>query len=264
MRIIYAPFDALILAQKNPNKQIVFFAIGFDTTMPSIAHTIAQAHKLGLKNLYFLCYHIRLLPTLDVLFSQKVGTNLDGLIGPGHVSMVIGSNAYQDFVEKYKIPMVVAGFEPVDVLQAIYQVLLQIDSGRAEVENAYARVVSEQGNPAALAILDEVFEFNQAANWRGLGSIANSGVKLKAKYQKYSAFNLLLASNPDSVREQAHKILPNKIEEPEYCRQVLTGRLRPNQCPLYKKTCTPATPKGALMVSTEGACSAYFQYKKDT
>lgn len=261
VRIIYAPFDALTLAQQNPNKQIIFFAIGFDTTMPSIAHTIAQAHKLGLTNIWFLCYHIRLLPTLEALFSEQAGVNLDGLIGPGHVSMVIGSNAYQDFVERYQIPMVVAGFEPVDVLQAIYQVLQQIDSGRTEVENAYARVVSAEGSPAALAILNQVFEFNQPASWRGLGAITNSGVKLRAEYQKYDAFNLIPTS---SCLSQADETILDPITEPEYCREVLTGRLRPNHCPLYKKTCTPSTPKGALMVSTEGACSAYFQYKQDS
>lgn len=256
VRVLYAPFDALDIAKQNPDKQIVFFALGFDTTMPGIAYTIEQTRKYGIENLFFLIYHIQLIPTLKALFSQDDYPMLDGLIGPGHVSMVIGSDAYQEIVKSFQIPLVISGFEPVEILQALYHVLLQIEAKQAKVENAYPRVVSDKGNTAAKIILEKVFEPDLNAHWRGLGVIANSGVKLTQPYQQYDAVQFLSEATNKNQTPPLEEVI-----EPEYCQQVLTGRMRPTQCPHFRNSCNPETPKGALMVSSEGACAAYFQYK---
>jgi hydrogenase expression/formation protein HypD len=248
IRVLYSPFDAIELAQTNPNKLVVFFAIGFDTTMPSIAFTIIEAKRRKLTNLKFLCYHIRLLPTLTALL-DKGEVKLDGFVGPGHVSIVLGSKVYTPIAEKYHKPLVIAGFEPIDFLQAVLQLLLQLLQGRCELENAYTRVVTEQGNLAAQIAMQKVFE-NSVISWRGMGNIPHSVGSLKADYGMFDA-SIGLAQ-----QQVSH-------QEPSYCAEVLVGKGKPDQCPHFRETCNPDNPLGALMVSSEGACSAYFKYKQN-
>ncbi|WP_116473243.1 hydrogenase formation protein HypD [Zobellella maritima] len=249
VKVLYSPYDALALAKGNPHKQVVFFAIGFDTTMPSIACSLLAADRAGIGNLRFLCHHIRLLPTLNGLL-EAGDIRLDGFVGPGHVSMVIGSRVYQPIASHYHKPLVIAGFEPVDFLQALYQLVLQLAQGRCAIENAYGRVVAEAGNPAALKAIDQVFESGVDSHWRGLGTVPGSGVRLRARYRHLDAAALL---DPDAPTEA--------VAEPAYCNAVLTGRIKPHQCPLFRRHCTPEHPVGALMVSSEGACAAYYQYR---
>lgn len=250
VRVLYSPFDAIALAKQHPNKQIVFFAIGFDTTMPSIACSLLAAARQELSNLRFLCHHIRLIPTLRALL-ERGEVQLDGFIGPGHVSMVIGTQVYQPIAARYDKPLVVAGFEPVDFLQALYQLVLQLEQGRCEIENAYSRVVSPEGNLIAQQAINTVFRGGIDSQWRGLGNVPQSGVKIRDSYQQFDASQLLTTSNS-----------PEKKADPSYCNGVLTGKIKPTQCPHFKNTCNPTNPLGALMVSGEGACAAYYQYKR--
>jgi len=249
IRVLYSPFDAIELAQTNPDKQVVFFAIGFDTTMPSIAFTILEAKRRKLANIKFLCFHIRLLPTLTTLL-DKGEVKLDGFVGPGHVSIVLGTKVYTPIAQKYHKPLVIAGFEPVDFLQAVLQLLLQLQQGRCEIENAYTRVVSEHGNLAAQNAMKRVFE-NSVISWRGMGNIPHSVGSLKADYALF-----------DASKGLAQR--PAGRQEPSYCAQVLIGKRKPDQCPYFRKTCNPENPLGALMVSSEGACAAYHKYKQSS
>jgi hydrogenase expression/formation protein HypD len=248
IRMVYSPMDALVLARKNPDREVVFFGIGFETTMPSTALTVLQAEDEGIENFSVFCNHITIVPTIKAILDSP-DLHLDGFLGPGHVSMVIGTAPYEFIARFYKKPMVVAGFEPLDVLQSIWMVLKQIKEGRADIENQYKRVVPEDGNAAALDAVAEVYELREFFEWRGLGSIDHSGVKLRDKYARY-----------DAERRFA---IPNvKIADPKSCQcgEVLKGVIKPWQCKLFGSSCTPETPLGALMVSTEGACSAYYQY----
>ncbi len=248
VRVLYSPFDAIKLAQSEPDKHIVFLAIGFDTTMPSVAISIDAAKKQNIKNLTFLCYHIRLIPTLTSLLDAGE-VLLDGFIGPGHVSVVIGSDAYQPIAGSFNKPLVIAGFEPVDFLQALLMLLQQLAQGRCEIENAYTRVVSQEGNTATQSLMQQVFADSTAA-WRGLGDIPCSVTSLNPKYQQFDANTEAQKQSRDSSRE------------PKYCGKVLTGAIKPTQCPLFCQGCNPETPLGALMVSSEGACAAYYKYKQ--
>lgn len=251
VRVLYSPYDALALAKAHPRKQVVFFAIGFDTTMPGTAHSILAADRAGIGNLRFLCHHIRLMPTLTgLLEAGKV--KLDGFVGPGHVSMVIGSRVYAPIARQYHKPLVIAGFEPVDFLQALYQLVLQLDQGRCDIENAYARVVADTGNPAALQAIEQAFESGVDGHWRGLGRVPGSGVRIRAPYRHLDATGLLAVAGPGKA-----------ADDPAWCHGVLTGRIKPNQCPLFRRRCTPEHPEGALMVSSEGACAAYYQYRAE-
>ncbi|MDF2180187.1 hydrogenase formation protein HypD [Aliiglaciecola sp. CAU 1673] len=251
IRVVYSPLDALTIATKNPHKQVVFLAIGFDTTMPSTALTLTTAKAQGINNFSVLCHHIRLMPTLEALLAGG-DIQLDGFIGPGHVSMVIGTDAYQPVAKVHHKPLVVAGFEPVDFLLALYQLLIQLKEGRCETENAYARVVNHRGNLTALAAMDSVFDYGEDCQWRGLGWVENSGVRIKPDF---SAFDASKHFSPSAE--------PGIQQEPCYCQQVLKGQRKPNQCPLFAKHCKPEHPLGALMVSSEGACAAYYQYLPD-
>ena len=248
VRMVYSPMDALGLARKNPDREIVFFGLGFETTMPSTALTILQAESEGIANFSVFCNHITIVPTLRaILDSPEI--RLDGFIGPGHVSMVIGITPYDFIAEDYRKPFVVAGFEPLDILQSLWMVLKQIKEGRAEIENQYSRIVPVDGNPPALAALDRVYELRETFEWRGLGSIDRSGVKLTAPYARF-----------DAERKFA---IPNvKIADPSVCQcgEVLKGLIKPWECKVFGTACSPATPLGALMVSSEGACAAYYQY----
>jgi hydrogenase expression/formation protein HypD len=248
IRMVYSPMDALALAKKHPEREVVFFAIGFETTMPSTALTVLQAAADGVRNFSVFCNHITIVPTIKAILDSP-DLKLDGFLGPGHVSMVIGTAPYEFIADFYKKPLVVAGFEPLDVLLSILMVLRQIRQGRAEVENQYARIVPDDGNAAALRAVGEVYELREFFEWRGLGSIDHSGVRMR---RAYAAF--------DAERKFA---LPGlKIADPKSCQcgEVLKGVLKPWQCKVFGSACTPATPLGALMVSSEGACAAYYQY----
>jgi hydrogenase expression/formation protein HypD len=248
VRMVYSPMDALALARKNPEREVVFFAIGFETTMPSTALTILQAENDGITNFSVFCNHITIVPTIKAILDSP-DLHLDGFLGPGHVSMVIGTAPYQFIARFYRRPMVVAGFEPLDILQSIWMVLKQIKEGRADIENQYARIVPDAGNSPALQALSRVYELREFFEWRGLGSIDHSGVKLRAAYAHFDA-------------ERKFAIANVKIADPKSCQcgEVLKGVIKPWQCKVFGSACTPETPLGALMVSSEGACAAYYQY----
>jgi len=248
VRMVYSPMDALATARKNPRREVVFFGIGFETTMPSTALTVLQAEREGIENFSVFCNHITIVPTIKAILDSP-DLHLDGFLGPGHVSMVIGTAPYEFIARFYKKPMVIAGFEPLDVLQSIWMVLKQIKEGRCEIENQYARIVPDAGNAPALRAVAQVYELREFFEWRGLGSIDHSGVKMRAAYARF-----------DAERKFA---LPNvKIADPKSCQcgEVLKGVIKPWQCKVFGTACTPETPLGALMVSSEGACSAYYQY----
>jgi len=248
VRMVYSPLDALALARGNPGREVVFFALGFETTMPSTALTVLQAKQEGVRNFSLFCNHITIIPTIKAILDSPE-LMLDGFLGPGHVSMVIGTRPYRFICERYGKPIAIAGFEPLDVLQSLWMVVKQLAERRCEVENQYRRIVPEGGNAPALAAIGEVFELREFFEWRGLGSIDHSGVKLREAYAHY-----------DAERKFA---IPNvKIADPKSCQcgEVLKGVIKPWQCKLFGSACTPETPLGALMVSSEGACSAYYQY----
>ncbi len=248
VRMVYSPMDALALARDNPGREVVFFALGFETTMPSTALTVLQAEADGIANFSVLCNHITIVPTIKAILDSP-DQQLDGFLGPGHVSMVIGTAPYEFIARHYRKPLVVAGFEPLDVLQSLWMVLAQLREGRCEIENQYARIVGQGGNAAALRAVGQVYELREFFEWRGLGSIDHSGVRLRSRYAHF-----------DAERKFA---LPNvRIADPKACQcgEVLKGVIKPRQCKLFGTACTPQTPVGALMVSAEGACAAYYQY----
>lgn len=248
VRMVYSPMDALAIARKNPDREVVFFGLGFETTMPSTALTILQAETNGITNFSLFCNHITIVPTLKAILDSPE-LRLDGFIGPGHVSMVIGTTPYAFIAETYRKPVAVSGFEPLDILQSIWMVLKQIKEGRAEIENQYARIVPENGNSAALAAVDRVYEPREFFEWRGLGSIDRSGVRLREAYALFDAERKFVVTNV-------------QIADPAACQcgEVLKGLIKPWQCRVFGSACTPEMPLGALMVSSEGACAAYYQY----
>jgi hydrogenase expression/formation protein HypD len=248
VRMVYSPMDALALARNNPAREVVFFGLGFETTMPSTALTILQAESEEITNFSVFCNHITIVPTIKAILDSP-DLKLDGFLGPGHVSMVIGTAPYEFIANFYRKPMVIAGFEPLDVLQSIWMVLKQIKEGRADIENQYARIVPDEGNAPALRAVSRVYELREFFEWRGLGSIDHSGVKLRDDYSQF-----------DAERKFA---IPNvKIADPKSCQcgEVLKGVIKPWQCKVFGSACTPEMPLGALMVSSEGACAAYYQY----
>jgi len=248
VRIVYSPLDALGLARKHPDREVVFFGLGFETTMPSTALTILQAEAERIDNFSVFCNHITIVPTLEALLRDPE-LSLDGFIGPGHVSMVIGTEPYGFIAERYRKPFVVSGFEPLDILQALWMVLRQIQEGRAKIENQYTRVVAEHGNGQALAAVQQVYELRDFFEWRGLGSIDHSGVRIRSAYARFDA-------------ERKFDLPDLQVEDPEVCQcgEVLKGLIKPWQCRVFGTGCTPESPMGALMVSAEGACAAYYQY----
>jgi hydrogenase expression/formation protein HypD len=248
VRMVYSPLDALALARKNPQREVVFFALGFETTMPSTALTILQADAEGIPNFSVFCNHITIVPTMKAILDSP-DLQLDGFLGPGHVSMVIGTAPYEFIARHYRKPVVIAGFEPLDVLLSIQMLLRQIVQGRAEVENQYARVVADGGNAAALKAVAEVFELRAFFEWRGLGSIDHSGVRIRSRYAQFDA-------------ERRFTVPNAAVADPKSCQcgEVLKGVLKPWQCKVFGSACTPEAPLGALMVSSEGACAAYYQY----
>ncbi len=249
IRVVYSPLDALTLAQQHPDREVVFFGLGFETTMPATALTLQQAKRLGLTNFTVFCQHITIIPTLRSLLQQP-DVRIDGFLAPGHVSMVIGTTPYGFICSQFNKPLVVTGFEPLDILQGLVMLLEQRVSGRCAVENQYRRIVPDNGNLLAQQALAEVFVTKERSEWRGLGEIADSGVQLSPAYQ---AFDAERRFTPQQQRV---------ADDPRSrCGDVLTGRCKPDQCPLFGGECTPDNAFGALMVSSEGACSAYHQYR---
>ncbi|MEB3122203.1 MAG: hydrogenase formation protein HypD [Snowella sp.] len=248
IRLVYSPLDSLKIAQANPDKAIVFFGIGFETTAPSTALTVLQAEKEGIKNFSLFCNHVRVVPAMEALLDNP-DLRLDGFIGPGHVSMVIGTEPYEIIAKKYHKPLVVAGFEPLDILQALWMVLQQLAEGRCEIENQYTRLVQRSGNAIALNAMNQVFEVRDQFEWRGLGDIPQSGLKMRPEYADFDAE----VKFPVSYQAVAdHKACQ--------CGEILKGVLKPWQCKVFGTACTPENPIGACMVSSEGACAAYYKY----
>ena len=254
VRMVYSPADSIKIAQDNPGREVVFFAIGFETTTPPTALVIQQAAQLGLKNFSVVCNHV-LTPAAitHILESPEVrqlGTlALDGFIGPAHVSTIIGSQPYEFFAEEYRKPVVIAGFEPLDVMQAILMLVRQINEGRAEVENEFSRAVSRDGNLKAQALVSEVFELRRAFEWRGLGEVPYSALRIREAYAAFDAerrFGLVTRSVAD-----------NKACE---CGAILRGVKHPRDCKVFGTVCTPENPIGSCMVSSEGACAAHYSY----
>jgi hydrogenase expression/formation protein HypD len=248
VRMVYSPLDALKIAKKNPDKQVVWLALGFETTAPSTAMTILQASKEGVENFSAFCNHITIVPALKALLDSP-DLQLDGFLGPGHVSTVIGTRPYEFVPREYAKPVAVSGFEPLDILQSVYMIVRQVVEGRAEVLNQYARCISRDGNRKALEVLFEVFEPRDYFEWRGLGSIAHSGMKLR---KKYAAFDAELRFDVPGLR----------IADPKACQcgEILKGVKRPWECKVFGTACTPETPIGSCMVSSEGACAAYYNF----
>jgi hydrogenase expression/formation protein HypD len=248
IRMVYSPSDALALAWANPHREVVFFGLGFETTMPSTALTVLDAERDGIGNFSVFCNHITIVPTIKAILDSP-DLQIDGFLGPGHVSMVIGTAPYEFIARHYRKPLVVAGFEPLDVLQSIWMVLRQIRDQRAEVENQYARVVAAGGNDAALRAIATVYELREFFEWRGLGSIDYSGVRFRDAYSRFDA-------------ERKFAVPGVRIADPLSCQcgEVLKGVLKPHQCKVFGTACSPETPLGALMVSSEGACAAYYRY----
>jgi hydrogenase expression/formation protein HypD len=248
IRLVYSPLDALKLARDNPKREVVFFALGFETTMPSTAFTILRAEAEGIDNFSVFCNHITIIPTIKAILDSPELT-LDGFLGPGHVSMVIGTGPYEFIAGHYKKPLVVSGFEPLDILQSVWMVQKQLAEGRCEVENQYRRVVPKDGNNPALRAVHQVFQLREFFEWRGLGSIDHSGIRMRAEFAEFDA-------------EQRFRIENLKVADPEACRcgEVLRGVIQPTQCAVFGTSCTPESPLGALMVSSEGACAAHYNY----
>ena len=248
IRMVYSPLDSLKLAIENPDKEVVFFALGFETTMPSTAFTVLAAEEQNVQNFSLFCNHITIIPTIKALLDSP-DLQLDGFLGPGHVSMIIGEKPYQFISTEYQKPLVITGFEPLDILHSIWMVLKQIDENRCEIENQYGRVVREDGNQPALEAIQKVFKLREFFEWRGLGSIDHSGICLREEYIRYDA-------------EKKFGTKDVKIADPKSCQcgEVLKGVLKPWECKIFGTSCTPEKPMGALMVSSEGACAAYYSY----
>ncbi len=248
VRIVYSPLDALRIAQQNPQRRVVFFAIGFETTAPSTALTLLKARALGVTNFAVFCNHVTIIPAIRAILDSP-DMRLDGFIGPGHVSTVIGCRPYEFIARDYRCPIVVSGFEPADILQSLVMILRQLRAGENKVENQYGRAVPWQGNLPALKALAEVFEVRPHFEWRGLGFISQSALRIRDDFAAWDA-------------EKTMSIRGVSVADPKaaQCGEVLKGVLKPHECKLFGGQCTPERPIGALMVSSEGACAAHFKY----
>jgi hydrogenase expression/formation protein HypD len=248
IRMVYSPLDALRIAKQNPDKEVIFFAIGFETTAPSTALTLKRARAEGVTNFSCMCNHVTIVPPLRALLDSP-DMRLDGFIGPGHVSTVVGARPFEFIPTDYEKPIVVSGFEPLDVLQGVQMILKQLDEGRCEVENQYTRVVQYDGNLRALEIMSEVFELRPHFEWRGLGFISHSGLKLSEAYADLDA-------------ERRYPVPGVRVADPKACQcgEVLKGVIKPFECKVFGTACTPERPIGTCMVSSEGACAAYYNY----
>ena len=249
VKMVYSPLDAVKIAEQNKDKKIVFFAVGFETTAPANAMSVLEAKRKNLSNYSILCSHVLVPPAIEALLNSD-GNMIQGFLAAGHVCTVMGYEEYLPLSEKFSVPIVVTGFEPLDILQGIYLTVLQLESGNTQVQNQYSRVVTKQGNVAAKKILAEVFE-TVDRKWRGLGTIPKSGFKLKEEYSDFDA-------------EKIFNLEQIEVEESDLCiaGQILQGIKKPPQCSAFGHLCTPEHPLGAPMVSSEGACAAYFHYRK--
>ncbi|MFN6566111.1 hydrogenase formation protein HypD [Dendronalium sp. ChiSLP03b] len=248
IRMVYSPLDSLQIAKDNPNKEIVFFALGFETTAPSTAFTILQAAAEKIHNFSMFCNHVLVIPALQALLNNP-DLQLDGFVGPGHVSMVIGTNPYEFISQRYHKPIVISGFEPLDILQSVWMLLQQLVENRCQVENQYNRLVQKAGNQVAINAMNKVFIVRENFDWRGLGDIPFSGLKIHPEYAKFDAELKFTIPN--------RKVADHKACQ---CGEILKGVLKPWQCKVFGTACTPETPIGTCMVSSEGACAAYYKY----
>lgn len=249
VRIVYSPLDALEIARRNPEREVVFFAVGFETTAPANAMLAYQARAQGIRNVSLLVAHVRVPPALEAILSSP-RCRVQGFLAAGHVCAVMGYEEYDPIAERHRVPIVVTGFEPVDILQGLLLCVRQLEGGRAEVENQYSRVVSREGNRAAQRLIRQVFEVRDR-RWRGMGEIPESGLGLRPEYADWDAERRFGTAEPRAAEESE-------------CRSglVLQGLLKPNECPAFGTRCTPERPLGATMVSSEGACAAYYRYRK--
>jgi hydrogenase expression/formation protein HypD len=249
VRIVYSPLDALKIARENPTKQVVFFAVGFETTAPNSAMVVAQAARESINNLSLLVSHVLVPPAMTALLESPLN-RVQAYLAAGHVCTVMGWQQYESIAEQYHVPIVVTGFEPVDLLSGVLVAVKQLESDKAYVDNQYARMVSREGNVHAQVQIAEIFEICDR-NWRGIGKIPNSGYRLREKYASFDA-------------EKRFKLADLQIAEPTDCISgiILQGIKKPNECAQFGKRCTPATPLGATMVSSEGACAAYYNYQR--
>ncbi|CAN5526372.1 hydrogenase formation protein HypD [soil metagenome] len=249
VRVVYSPLDALRLARENPDRQVVFFGIGFETTAPANAMTVYQAKRLGVENFSLLVSHVLVPPAIAAIMESPT-CRVQAFLAAGHVCSVMGTSQYPPLVEKYGVPIVVTGFEPLDILEGIRRTVTQLEEGRHELENAYERVVPAEGNLPAMEMLRDVFEVTDRT-WRGIGMIPQSGWKLSERYAAYDA-------------EERFSVTDIHTEESTLCRsgEVLQGLIKPHECAAFGKECTPRNPLGATMVSSEGACAAYYTYRR--
>ena len=250
LRVLYSPIEAVNIAKQNPNKEVVFFAVGFETTAPANALSVLHAEKEGVKNYSILTSHVLVPPAMEAILDDKFST-IDAFLGAGHVCAIMGTSEYYPLVEKYKIPIVITGFEPLDLVQGIYMSVKQLEEGVYKLENQYARVVKDEGNIPALKVIQQVFEVGNR-EWRGIGEIPNSGYVVKNAYKAFDAeakFNI------------------QKIKAPENSNciagEILRGIKKPHQCSMFAKVCKPSNPLGAPMVSSEGACAAYYHFSNN-
>ncbi|MBQ0826433.1 hydrogenase formation protein HypD [Streptomyces tagetis] len=249
VRVVYSPLDALRIAEENPDRQVVFFGIGFETTAPPNAMTVHQARKRSIPNFSLLVSHVRVPPAIEAIM-ESPDCRVQGFLAAGHVCSVMGTREYPGLAERFGVPIVVTGFEPLDILEGVRRTVRQLERGEHVVENAYPRVVRPEGNPAAQAMLDDVFEVSDRA-WRGIGVIPDSGWRLAERYRDFDA-------------EYRFRVEDLTTVEPPECRsgEVLQGLLKPHECEVFGTACTPRTPFGATMVSSEGACAAYYLYRR--
>jgi len=247
VRTIYSPLDAVKIAISNPDRPVIFFAVGFETTAPATALALKQASREGVGNFFVFCNHVLTPPAMRSILDGD--HTVDGIVGPGHVSAVIGSFAYRFVAEENRIPLVISGFEPADLLESILMLVHKINEGRSEIGNCYTRVVRPEGNPQAIALMDEVFELRGSFEWRGLGTLPASAQKLAPAY---TGFDAELKYGVEFGTGEDHKACR--------CAEVLRGQLQPEQCAVFGNACTPESPLGACMVSSEGACAAAYSY----
>jgi len=247
VRIVYSPLDAVNLAVANPSRKVVFFAIGFETTAPANAMAVWMARRRRVSNFTVLVSHVLVPPAMTAIL-ESPGNRVQGFLGPGHVCAVMGYTEYEPIVSRYRVPIVVTGFEPIDMLEGVLRTVQQLEVGKAEIDNQYSRVVQREGNPTAKRLIEEVFEVCDR-NWRGVGMIPRSGYKLREEFREYDA-------------ERLFKVANVATQESTVCMsgEILKGLKKPHDCPAFGKECTPQSPLGATMVSAEGACAAYYTY----
>ena len=250
IQVLYSPLEALDIAESNPDKKVIFLAVGFETTTPAIAATIDMAERRGITNYYVFTTHKICAPVIELLFADPK-LKIDGLLLPGHVAAIVGRKALDFIATKYRVPSSIAGFEPLDVLAGMFDITRMLNHGEAEVTNQYLRVVTEEGNKAAQRMIETYFESADAI-WRGIGNIPGSGLVLRPEFQKYDARQLFDITLPESTGSKGCR-----------CGEVLSGYIKPNECGHFGRSCTPVNPVGPCMVSHEGTCATYFKYERE-